>query len=45
MSGLPDDEPPEDGWPAAPCSNSLELVSVPEDDCFIAAMLTAAGVV
>jgi len=45
MSGLPDDEPPKDGWPAAPCSNSLGLVSVPEDDCFIAAMLTAAGVV
>ena len=45
MSGLPDDEPPKDGWPAAPCSNSLGLVSVPDDDCFIVAMLTAAGVV
>lgn len=45
MSGLPDDEPPEDGWPAAPCSNSLRLVPVPEGDCFIAAMLTAASVV
>ncbi len=37
-------QPPEDGWPAAPCNNSLRLVSLPEDDCFIATMLTAAGV-
>ncbi len=38
------DQPPEDGWPAAPCNNILRLVSVTQDDCFIAAMLTAASV-
>jgi len=44
MSGLPHGEPPEDGWSGAPCSNRLRLVSVPEDDCFITAMLTASSV-